>query len=107
MQALGDGRVVGLEDDPAKESYPELWKWLTRTDGGKDHIMQPAVITLQLGPEGALVSLTHRDLHVSCAVACPHLGGALAALEEALASPNPPLKFWGKDMPVLRRRRQK
>lgn len=107
MQALGDGRKVGRDDDPAAMAYPAVWEWLTKTEGGRDHIMQPAVITLQLGPEGCLVSLTHRDLRVMCGVACPHVGDALATLQAALSAPVPPLRSWGKDLPNLKKRRPK
>lgn len=104
--ALGDNRKVGLPDDPAADLYPEVWRWLTQTEGGVDHILQPAVITIQLGPEGALVSLTHRDLKTSCSIACPHLGMAIEVLEQALSSPNPPLRTWGKDPQVRLRKRK-
>jgi hypothetical protein len=108
LQALGDGRTVGLPDDPASKTYPETWRWLTQTEGGKDHILQPAVITLQLGPAGALVTLTHRDLKTTLSVSCPYLEDALAALEAALTGPNPPIRTWGKDPQVhLRKRRPK
>jgi len=107
MTALGEGRRVGRADDPAAKALPYLWEGLTKTDGGADHIMQPAVISLQLGPEGALATITHRDLRVSCSVAVPYLAECLKALEEALSGPNPPLRSWGKDLPNLKRRRQK
>lgn len=107
MAAIGDGRKVGREDDPAKERYPDLWEWLTKTEGGRDYIMQPAVISIQLGPEGVLASLTHRDLRVTCGVACLHLGDVLAALQAALTCENPPLRSWGKDEPRLRKRKPK
>lgn len=107
QQAIGDGRVVGREDDPARDQLPNLWDWLTRTDGGRDHVMQPADIRLQLGPEGCLATVTHRDLRVSVSIACPFIGDALKALEAALASPNPPIRAWGKDDPRLRKRRPK
>lgn len=107
MAALGDGKTVGLEDDPFAVTYPDVWQWLTKTDGGRDYIMQPAVITLQLGPEGALVSLTHRDLRRACTVACPHLGQFMEVLQAALTSPHPPIRSWGKDEAHLKKRRPK
>lgn len=109
LQALGDGKVVGLSTDPAIERWPVLWQWLTKTEGGNmgEYILQPAIVTLQLGPEGVLVTLTHRDLRVTCSIACPHLDGALDSLEAAIASPNPPIKSWGKDLPNLKKRRPK
>lgn len=108
LQALGDGRTVGLADDPAAELYPELWKCMTQTEGGKDYILQPAVVTLQFGPAGCIATLTHRDLKWTLSVSCPHIGQALEVLEAALSSPNPPIRTWGKDPQVqLRKRRQK
>jgi len=107
LTAIGDGRVVGRSDDPAKDSYPTVWEWLTKTEGGKDYVMQPAVLTIQLGPEGVLASLTHRDLRVTCSIACPTVADVLPTLERELSGPNPPLKSWGKDLPNLKRRRQK
>jgi len=107
LQAIGDGVRVGLEDDPARETMPNLWEWLTRTDGGQDHVMQPAVVSIQLGPEGVLVTVTHRDLKRSVGAACLHLGQALEALEATLALPNPPIRSWGKEDAHLRKRRQK
>lgn len=107
QSALGDGRTVGLENDPAAQQYPDVWQWLTKTDGGRDHVMQPAVITLQLGPEGCLVSLTHRDLRRACTIACPFLGDALESLQRALTSEHPPIRSWGKDDANLKKRRPK
>jgi len=106
LSALGEGRTVGREDDPAREAFPELWQWLTQTGDGGDHILQPASISIQLGPEGVLVSLTHRDLAVSLSVACLHLADVLPSLQEALASPNPALRYWGKTEPHLRKKRK-
>lgn len=107
LAAIGDGRKVGREDDPAAKLYPDLWEWMTKTEGGKDYIMQPAVVQIQLGPEGVLVTLTHRDLRVSCGVACLHLADVFQTLQAALTCENPPLRAWGKDEPHLKKRRQK
>jgi len=107
LQAIGEGIQVGHESDPAQQKYPNLWEWLTRTRGGQDHVMQPAVVSLQLGPEGCLVTVTHRDLKRSVGAACLHLDDALAALEAVLALPNPPIRSWGKEDAHLRKRRQK
>jgi len=103
--AIGQRRKVGRDDDPARELYPDLWDWLTRTGDGGDHVMQPASMSVQLGPEGVLVTLTHRDLGVSCSVACPMLADVLSTLQAALACPDPPIRNWGKTEPKLRKRR--
>lgn len=106
--AMGDSRTVGLADDPARDAYPEVWRWMSQTEGHRDTLMQPAVLTVQLGPEGVLVTMTHRDLKTTCSIACKYLADLLPAMEAALASPNPPLRSWGKDPEVrLRKRRPK
>lgn len=105
LTAVGKGRTVGREDDPARESYPELWQWMTRTGDEGDHVFQPASLSIQLGPEGVLVSLTHRDLGVSCSISCLNLADVLPALEQALTQANTPIRNWGKTEPKLRKRR--
>lgn len=105
--ALGQGKRVGKEDDEGSEQYPTVWDWLTRTGDGGDHIMQPATISVQLGPEGVLATITHRDLGISCSIACPFLQDVFPHLEAALSGPNPPIRSWGKNEPHLRKRRQK
>lgn len=107
QQAMGDNRVFGLPDDPAREKYPEIWSWLTKVETEDGHLMQPASISIVLGPEGCIVSLTHRDLTMSASVSTPHLQDALDAMETALASPHPPLRFWGKNLPTLRKKKPK
>jgi len=107
LSALGDGRTVGREDDPLAASCPDVWEWLTKTVGGTDYLLQPAVLTIQLGPEGVLGTLTHRDLRRSVSVACGHVADVIPALQAELVKPNPAIKTWGKDEPHLRKRRQK
>lgn len=104
--AIGQSKQLGLDTDPGREKYPNLWEWLTQTGEGTEYIYQPASITIQLGPEGIFASMTHRDLQVSCSVACENLDDALVALELALADPHPPIKSWGKSEPSLRKRRK-
>jgi hypothetical protein len=105
QQAMGEGRHLGLEADPARERYPALWEWLSRIYVGRDQIKQPATLTIRLGPEGCLVTLTDRDLCVSMDASCASLTTALDAMEAALQAPNPALRNWGKKEPQLRRRR--
>jgi hypothetical protein len=107
LAALGDGGRVGSPDDEAAAKYPLLWEWMTKTAGGPDHIMQPAVLSIQLGPEGVLVTVTHRDLRRSCSASCKYMEDVFGALQAVLASPTPPIRSWGKDEPKLRKRRQK
>jgi hypothetical protein len=105
QSAIGDERVLGREDDPCRTRCPELWDWLSRHYVGRDRVKTPAVLTIRLGPEGCLATLTDRDLSVSIDVACPHVEDVFAALEAALTSDCPPVKSWGKKEPQLRKRR--
>lgn len=105
QEAMGSNKVFGHPDDGAKASFPELWRWLTTCYLGRDHIKQPATLSIRLGPEGVLASLIDRDLCVSIDVSCSFLADVLPTLESALTGPNPPIKSWGKREPHLRRRK--
>lgn len=106
-QTIGDNRKLGREDDPARENWPNLWDWLTRTDAGRDHVKDPATITIRVGPEGCLASLNDRSLGYAVDVACLHLGEVLPALEAALADPNPSIRQVGKGETKVRKRKPK
>lgn len=103
-QAIGADRTIGREDDPARTQYPELWRWLATIYVGRDRVKQPATLTLRLGPDGVLVTLTDRDLGCSLDAVAEHLDGALGAVEAALTSPTCPLRIWGKKEPNVRKR---
>lgn len=104
-QAMGSGRKVGREDDPAQQSHPNLWEWLSRIYIGEDRMMQPASLTVQLGPEGVLVRISSRDLQSSVSVSCPYLKDILDAIESELSRDNPNIQSWGKSEPKLRKRK--
>jgi len=106
-QTIGDNRKLGRDDDPSKEQLPNLWDWLTRTDAGRDHVKDPATLTIRVGPEGCLASLNDRSLGYAVDVACPHLLGVLLAVEAALAEPNPSIRQVGKGETKVRKRKPK
>ena len=106
MQATGDGRSVGLPDDPARDKFPDLWEWLSTVNVRGDRIKTPARVSIALGPEGTLVQLVDRDLAVSINVACRYLEQSFEALQASLISGSVPIASWGKREPVLRKRRQ-
>lgn len=103
--AIGDERPLGCSNDPAQQSYPLLWQWLSTSYVGKDKIKTPAVLTVRLGPGGVLASLTDRDLAVTVEVCCAHLDNVLQETESQLGSSNPIIRSWGRKEPQLRRRR--
>jgi len=106
QQALGDGRIFGHPEDPARDKWPELWAWLSSTDAGRDHVKQPATIKISLAVDGVHASLTDRDLACSIPVAVDWIEGVFDALEQALNRPNPPMQTWGRKEPNLRKRRK-
>lgn len=105
QKALGEGLVFGLPSDPARTQFPALWDWLSRAYVGRDSLKQPATLTIRLGPEGVIASLTDRDLSASLDVGCAHLGDVFSHLEQTLQGPNPPIRNWGKKEPKLRKRK--
>src|SRR5262249_23706090 len=106
QQALGEGKVLGNDDDPAREKLPALWDWLSRGYVGPGHVKQPAHVTIRLAQGGVMATVTDRDLCVSVDVATPYLTDILAAMDRALANPSTPLRTWGKKEPNLRKRKQ-
>lgn len=106
-QAMGDNRSFGLEDDPAKDLYPQLWRCMSTVYVGRDNIKQPATLGVSLVPGGVAMRLTDRDIKHSLEVIVPHLEASLAALETVLCSANPPWKAWGKGEPELRKRKHR
>ena len=104
QSAMGEGRAVGSDHDPAREKYPVLWEWLSKIYIGVAHVRSPATVTLTLSPSGVQASVSDRDLGVSCSAVCEHLDDALSALEAALTSSVPPIRSWGKKEPKLRKR---
>jgi len=102
--AIGDGRTVGADDDPATETFPRLWEWMSNCYVGLDRVHTPPVVTVTLGPSGVLVQLNDRDLCVNLSAACKHLHEVWKALEDALNSPVPPVRSYGKKEPRLRKK---
>lgn len=104
QSAMGAGRTLGDEADPAQTRWPKLWEWLSKIYFGSNLVKQPASLTIRLGPEGVIASLTDRDLGVTQDAACPHLEGIFEAMEKALNSASSPMRVWGKGEPKLRKR---
>jgi hypothetical protein len=104
-QAIGDGQKFGRDEDPARVNWPNLWAWLTTIYVGRDSLKSPAVLTIRMGPEGAIASLTDRDLAVALDASSATLEGIFAEVERLLASETPPIRVWGKREPTVRRRK--
>lgn len=103
-QAVGEGRVLGADDDPAMEKWPTVWEWLSRIYIGQDNVRTPSPITIRLVPEGVQVSIVDKDLQSAVEVVFRHLGECFDRLEKEMSRPDCPIKSWGRKEPKLRRR---
>jgi len=106
QQAMGEGRVVGNPEDPAKDRWPELWRWLTTIYVGRDEMKQPPSISIKAAPGGVVISLTDRDLGITVDAFVAHLEDAIDALEASLNSETPTMRAWSNKEPTLRKRRK-
>lgn len=106
MSAIGDNKALGKEDDPARESCPTLWQWLTQTAAGKDYVMQPAKLQIAMTVDGVTVTITHPDIMRATETTCNHLSECFAAIEAALTSPQCVFRKWGRKEPTLRKRKK-
>ncbi len=105
LHAMGENKVLGNAEDPAKQRYPNLWEWMSVVYVGRDRIKTPASLSIRLGPEGVLATLTDRDLAVSVDAVSPTLEGILAAIEKQLADNPASIKSWGKKEANMRKRK--
>lgn len=105
--AIGKGARLGSHEDPAQKAYPELWRWLATTEAGPDHLKDPSRLSLKLVPGGVLVSLSDDAYGVSLDASCDMLGSALAAIEQALQSPQPAFRSWSRAEVKVRKKPQK
>ncbi len=105
-QAIGEGKVLGLADDPARTTFPNLWEWMTRVYYGIDRIKQPAIVTVVAVNGGFTVRCADRELASAVQVTVRHLDDAWRALEAALADPSVPIQTWGRKEPKLRKRQK-
>jgi hypothetical protein len=104
--AMGEGRHVGADDDPAAKKYPQLWEWLSRIYLPGDLMRQPSSLTITLTPTGVQVSVYDRDIGQSVVTTCAHLDDAIKTMEEELNKDNPQIRNSGKKEPQLRRRKR-
>jgi len=107
QETIANDRHVGHPEDPARERWPTLWDYLTRTDCGKDHVMKPGRLSVSLCPAGVSVGLILGDLGYTLSVVVPHLSDVLDSLESVLSGPNPPWQQMSRGEPKVRKRKQK
>jgi len=107
QQAMGEGRIVGNPDDPAKDRWPELWRWMTQIYVGRDEMKQPATLSIKAAPGGVVISLSDRDLCIAVDAFVANLEDALDALEASLNSATPSTRAWNNREPTLRKRKHR
>lgn len=104
LRAIGREDSLGPEADVAAESFPLLVAWLTRVDAGRDHVKDPARLTIRAVPGGYCVSLADATFGIGLDAGSSTLQGVFAALEAALGSETPALKTFGKMRGVRKRK---
>ncbi len=104
QQALAANASFGAADDQAALSMPTLWRWLTSTDAGSEHLKEPAKLSIRATPGGFMVSLSDDSLGYSLDAAWPTLEGCLSAMEGMLVSNNPPWRKWPNHVMKVRKR---
>lgn len=105
-KALGGSSSLGLPDDPMAASHPILWRLCTDIEADKDHVWEPARLSIKAMPTGWMISLSHEGIAHSLDATSEHLGACLDALEAMLASSNPPWRSWGEKKPKYRKKPQ-
>lgn len=107
LQTMGDGKTFGKPGDPAADSHPNVWEWMTRCDAPKDRILTPSFLRVTAVNDGFLAVLTCPDLasQVECPV--PHLLTVWECLEKYLTSPDLVIKVWGKKEPDMKKKKKK
>jgi len=104
--AMADDQELGNVDDGLATECPNLWQWMSVTSAGKNHVMPPATLTLQLVPGGAIATIRHPGLGKTVEASSDTLAGCFMGMEEMLKKTNPPLKNLGKGDPKIRKKRQ-
>jgi len=105
--AAGNQVLLGRGDDPAKETHPNVWEWLSRTDAGEDHLKEPARLSLALVPGGVQVALTDSTFGVTVDAVSDTLAGVFDALERNLSSSTPTIRTWRKGEIQLKKKPKK
>lgn len=104
-KALGEGLTVGHPDDPAKQSFPEIWKWLTTIYVSKDRMKEPATLNIRAVQDGMAITVYDKALSSSVTVTCTCLSEVFSTLEQALTDPDCPITR-GKREPIIKKRKQ-
>jgi len=107
LQAAGDNVILGNAADAGKVQWPNVWEWLSRTDADKDHLKEPARMSLALVPGGVQVALTDAAFGVTVDAVSETLSGVFDALERNLTSQAPTIRTWRKGEVVLKKKRKK
>lgn len=104
MGTIADDLPLGNADDVARETWPTVWDWLTRTTAGKNHVMQPARLTLSMVPGAVICQLAHKGLNYQVEALSDSLAGCFDALEKQLTSSTPGVRPFGRGAPKIKKR---
>jgi hypothetical protein len=104
QQAASSHRSLGNDDDAARMSLPLTWRWLTETEADKEHVKDPAKLTIRAVPDGFLASLSDECFGVSLDIHLTCLADLWTAVEEALKRQDAPWRTWPNHKPKLRKK---
>lgn len=106
-QHTSGGARLGYDLDPAKGTYPRLWRWLTETDAGDDYVKEPGTLAIKATPDGWQVTLSDRTFGKSVDATSETLEGVFLALEVMLDSSNPVIRSWPNHKIELKKKPKK
>ena len=93
-------------DDDIKDKYPNLWEFMTHTYIDEETYKDPAKLNVSMGVGCFTVELIDSALGFMVNTTTERLDGVLDAMEQALTSPNPPIKYF-KDSQIKVKKRPK
>lgn len=93
---LSGVKEYGDPFDEIRGSCPLLWRAMTETKAGPDHLKEPCKLLIRCVPGGAYASLSDETFGWSLDASSDTLGGCFAALETNLALDQPPIRYWQK-----------
>jgi len=105
-EALGKSIPLGRQDDPAKEKWPEMWKWLTETDVEGNRMKEPATLIIRVTPEGISATLNDRAFGWAFDANSDFLESIFTEMEKSCNDPTKARKSHNRDPKVRKRKQQ-
>ena len=105
-EARAAGAASPPQDSKARERWPTIFEFLTRTEASPDLLKDLASLTIKMGLAEWTIDLSDPGFAVSCSAAAGTLDGLFDALETALTGPNPPIRPWKGETGATRKKKR-